>query len=162
MKCVRQHPAEVIPRAMVFRIESFRDLACHYLQFGSPPLKNYFIAITFEFDLFSGVHPGAFCLSVRRGSRMTAYTFHPNDGDFVKYVKDQIKVDDELNFRVMEGSDATIHYFPVKPKLPVNKPILFFAHSELESDLFVMFTAASLAYYQYPKAGYPLEGADDF
>lgn len=161
IKCIRQHPAEVQPRAQAFEIVNVKDLACHVLKFGKPVLKQNFMAITHEYDMFGGVHPGLFCLSVRRGASQVAYLFNPDMDNIASYIKDQTSLTDELSVIIKQGYVKTINYFPSERFLPSGIPILFFAHSDSDADLYVIYLIMEYAYYQYPKVGVTLEGMSD-
>uniref|UniRef100_A0A2V0RII7 Uncharacterized protein n=1 Tax=viral metagenome TaxID=1070528 RepID=A0A2V0RII7_9ZZZZ len=163
VKCVRQHPTELQPKAQAFTIENVKDLACHVLKFGSPTLKQNFMALTYEYDMFGGVHLGLFCLSVRRGASQTAYLFTPDLDNFAGYIQDQVNLTDDMRITIAQGAVATINYYPTTPsKLFRGIPILFFAQSDSDADLFTIYLMMRYAYYQYPKEGIALEGSDDF
>uniref|UniRef100_A0A2V0RM50 Uncharacterized protein n=1 Tax=viral metagenome TaxID=1070528 RepID=A0A2V0RM50_9ZZZZ len=162
MKCVRMHPLELEPRAKFFKIEESRNLACHILNVGPSPVRDYFIALTYEFDMFGKAHPGMYCLSVRCRNKMVAHMFNPVTTDqFVKYVRNEIGMVGEFDFVIRQGSAYSVRYGQVKPHLPPRVPILFYAQSAVLSDMYMIYMMMRYNYYQYPIAGQPLEGIED-
>uniref|UniRef100_A0A2V0R9J6 Uncharacterized protein n=1 Tax=viral metagenome TaxID=1070528 RepID=A0A2V0R9J6_9ZZZZ len=158
VKCVRLHPCELQPRALAFKIEEHRGLACHVLLQRSPTVKQYAVAVTYEYDLFGNVHPGVYCLSVRHGPQRRCYTFSPNEDDLASYIRDEMLIDDHFNVVIKEGGAKTVYYYPGDVSIPVGKHILFYAHSDVEADLYNISLMMRLAYYQFPKPGLALEG----